>query len=216
MFSDIQICFLFVMVRNKLQEIGFPPYFEGEDVEKKSTSSSSTFVRVSSLDLSGNVTLHIHSKPLDRPIVEDVKFDLKAIAELNSILRRRALIGSGGRKGSTTDEVYEIIEQYFESKIFQLLQHTALDLSKSFLKGDPLNSSDTVQTTKKLVIGARDKLVQYGIGAGAKTGERMWQVIGDSLRKRGIDLGKVVQTLNEVFEVDEDFVDDQEEEGREL
>eukprot|EP00978_Attheya_sp_CCMP212_P025630 scaffold82814_cov52-Attheya_sp.AAC.2 len=205
------------MVRNKLQEIGFPPYFEGEDAEKESnSSSSSTFVRVSSLDLSGNVTLYIHSKPLDRPIVEDVKFDLKAIAELNSILRRRALIGSGGRKGSTTDEVYEMIEQYFESKIFQLLQHTALDLSKSFLKGDPLNSSDIVQTTKKLVIGARDKLVQYGIGAGTKTWERMWQGIGDCLRKRGIDLGKMVQMLNEVFKVDEDFEDDQEEEGREL
>lgn len=169
--------------RNELEDAGFPPAME-DSYDQQPASESSTFVRIGSIQLSGNVTSEIRSRPLDRSIA-DVAFPMNAFDELNAQIRNvsEANLVATGRRGCTTDQLYDLIRAYFMGKLRKFLQETAYDASAGSLSED---GSKTVQEAKKLFASARTAVKRYADDASKKTGDNIEDSLASRLEKLGV------------------------------
>lgn len=192
---------------NELKDVGFPPALlvTPDDVPPTpSKKSTSTFVRVGSVDLSGHVVLRLHSRPLDQPVVPDLILDLDSLDELNSLIRSESSKkkDAGERRGCTTEDLYNIVQSYFAAKIRSLLSAAAVDLASSAL--DPDRESDTVREAKRVVSGlasgARDAFGKYASGAQGETEERIRKKVAERLARWGIG-EEEMETMREVTRV---------------
>lgn len=134
---------------NELQDAGFPP----ELLVGESTGPSSTFVRVGSMDLSGNVRAIIRSLPLGgREICPPLQFDMDSLdADLTALLEAGA--SNNGRRGVTTDELSGLLQRYFSDKLRDIVKSTALDVF--------LDEKDVTEQAKNIVSDASKAVLGY-------------------------------------------------------
>jgi hypothetical protein len=119
--------------RNKLKESGFPPSLHTDEAQavptKGGTTEQESFVRISSIDFSGNITCTLKSRPLKKDVAV-IQFDLDALDELDRLIRSRSeenLINTG-RRGCTTDEIYKILKQFFGRQLKDLAASNVEDI----------------------------------------------------------------------------------------
>lgn len=124
------------------------------NIDEVGTSSTvaSSFVRIKGLELSGNVTLRVTSRPLGgEDIVPPLAFGLEALDDLSEQIQREANVAAErGRRGCSTDRAYDIVVKYFLRKLQQILASTAFDIS---LLGKDATSIQKLQQIKSTAEG---------------------------------------------------------------
>ena len=155
-----------------------------EEYYGDSSAPSSTFVRIGSIQLSGNITSEIKSRPLDRTIA-NMTFGMNAFDNLSKEIRQvsEANLAATGRRGCTTDQVYDIIRAYFMKKLRKFLKDTAYDVSAGSLSED---GSTTVKEAKKLFASASNVIKSYADDASKKTGDNIQESLASRLDKLGV------------------------------
>jgi len=171
----------------ELNEMGFPPKIlwddtQSSDVGKNTESQSTSFVRIGSIDLSGNVTLKIRSRPLEKDIVPQLILDLGMLDDWNQRIIQSA---SKSKRGCSTDEIFTLMVEFVQEKVDQLLEDVALDLFTNFILEDDIRKSRIVQHGKKLVQGLQDSAEQYMKDLAERTGTKIGQRIADKLNTWG-------------------------------
>lgn len=158
--------FVSFICRNELADIGFPP----ELYDSTDTSASSTFIRIGSIQTTGQVRLKIRSRPLDKDMVEDIIFDLRKIQEIDDQIKTASKVARQrtGRRGIQTDHLYEIINNYFNFQIQQFLKVALADIALGALNGE---NSETIKGAKKLFSTAIDIGMKYTKDIGDKADE---------------------------------------------
>jgi len=161
---------------NELDEIGFPPKMY--DIVKKSsgyvrTSAASSFIRIGSISTTGEVRLHIKSRPLEKDLIPPVTFNMNFAKIINQEIQaasKRAQSDSlDERRGCTTEEVYQIIQSCFGQQAQDILKLVAGDLTMAAFKG----SSRTVTDAKRVWSGVKDVAAKYAKDVGDKTGREL-------------------------------------------
>jgi hypothetical protein len=181
-------------LRNDLKKAGFPPEFPEED-PKKSTDTTSSFVRIGSIDLSGAITATLKSKPLKKDI-STVKWDLNAFDVLDKEIRKLSKKNKAelGRAGCTTDELYALIQTYVGRKLREFLTTDMLvDLSAQGGKG----MTDTVT---KVAGSAKQTALKYVNDAGEWMGEKMHDKLAERLGAWGQSLDKFDEVQKPLLE----------------
>jgi len=167
--------------RNELDAHGFPPMME----EFYDTSApSSTFVRIGSIELSGNAIMEVRSRPLNRSIA-NITFGMDAFDDLNAQIRNisDANLDATNRRGCTTDEVYTILQNYFVEKLRRFLKDTVYDVTRGSLSDE---ESNTVREARKLFASTSSVVKSYAGDAGKKTGESIQESLASRLEKLGV------------------------------
>lgn len=193
--DDIDICVEFLNILltktnwNVLQDAGFPPKLLIDDSSDE-TSSGSTFVRFGGIKFGGEVKLQIRSRPLDQKLCEDIVFDLQMLDDFSRKVNEVATkdVSSkekGGRKGCTTEELYDIIEKYFRKKTQKIVKETAMDIINSKLSSN--TDSQTVRNAKRTFIGVKDNVSIYARKVRDKTSNQMEQVVSQKLENWNLD-----------------------------
>eukprot|EP01083_Nonionella_stella_P259043 884779_1 len=161
---------------NELDDTGFPPKMY--DMVKSSsgyvrTSAASSFIRIGSISTTGEVRLHIKSRPLEKDLIPPVTFNMdiaKIINQEIQIASNRAQSDSlDGRRGCTTEEVYQIIQSCFGQQAQDILKSVAGDLTMAAFKG----SSRTVTDAKRVWLEVKDVAAKYAKDVGDKTGQEL-------------------------------------------
>jgi len=183
---------------NELKDIGFPPTFydyketDNDTVNnKQSKSLLSTFITIGSIDLSGKVVLRVQSRVLDKKVVDDVEFDLDKLDVINENIKNTAseAMKKNGRKGCTTDEIYDILQSAFNGILQQLLKSTLMDLAWSAVNGN--SESKALHEGRKAFLGAKGSILGYVKNVEDKTKKDFSQNLGDlGLNANDIDLAK--------------------------
>ena len=189
--------------RNELDDAGFPPAMKDSDPASStssvaaSRSNGSTFVRIGSIDLQGNVTTEIFSRPLDRRIA-NIGFSMDSLKELNDEIRRtsEANLAATGRRGCTTDELYTILSNYFMRKLRSFLSETVYDVTTGALSDE---GSNTVREAKRLVSSANDVIRGYVSEASKKKGDDLQDSLANRLERFGVPSSK--EKLNALREI---------------
>jgi len=142
---------------NELSDIGFPPQLYDED----DITGGQTFVRVGGIAMKGEIRLKLRSRPLDKDIHEDIVFDFGNLRDLSKQISAVSKVAyeKTGRRGCTTEELYDIIQSYFNRQIHQLVKSTALDIALGVLK--PENGGKTAKDAKKILSIGRDVAMRY-------------------------------------------------------
>ncbi len=155
-----------------------------EEYYSDPSAPSSTFVRIGSIQLSGNVTSDIKSRPLDRTIA-NMTFGMNAFDNLSKEILdvSEANLAATGRRGCTTDQVYDILRAYFMKKLRKFLKDTAYDVSAGSLTED---GSTTVREAKKLFASASNAIKSYADDASKKTGDSIQESLASRLEKLGV------------------------------
>lgn len=169
---------------NELEEAGFPPRMEDYYSDYDASAPSSTFVRIGSIQLSGNITSEIKSRPLDRTIA-NMTFGLHAFDNLSKEILQvsEANLAATGRRGCTTDQVYDILRAYFMKKLRKFLKYTAYDVSAGSLREE---GSTTVREAKRLFASASNVIKSYADDASKKTGDDIQESLAGRLEKLGV------------------------------
>ena len=196
---DISFCFLtllrffhyyYLFDRDELNDLGFPPemmYLPDSDTAD-SAAASYDFIRIGSLDIKGQVALHTRSKPLQRPLSDDIVFKLDVIRELNQRIRLLADQNTKRlkRRGCTSDEIYEIFQSFFSSKVKEVIKLAVEDLAAGTL--DPTRDSRVVNESKRIASSARAALLKYADAVESLSKEK----IKERLRVKGEDDDSIV------------------------
>lgn len=163
--------------RNDLKKNGFPPELPEEDPKKRGKSGSS-FVRIGSIDLSGNVVALLKSRPLKKDLAE-VKFALDTFDTLDEQIKSQSLenLAKTGRRGCTTDELYALIQAYVGGILKQVLTDTLADVS-----GGGTKTHDTVDRVVKLT---KKSVSKYFSDTGEWTGEQVQNKLAEQFEKWG-------------------------------
>ncbi|KAG7362186.1 hypothetical protein IV203_025852 [Nitzschia inconspicua] len=166
---DILVEFLNIVLSrnnwNNLKDSGFPPSMYTDEVDPvpttEETNVQDSFVRIESVDFSGNITCTFRSKPLKKEIAV-LQFDLDSFDEVDRQIRERSddnLIQTG-RKGCTTDELYDIVKSFFARKIKEMAASNVEDAlngrEMSTLQGIKRAWSSTSNSATGYVDDARD------------------------------------------------------------
>ena len=167
-----------------MKKMGFPPQFPEKDPstvppQQQKNDSTSSFVRVGKIDLSGDFSVILLSKPMKKDL-GTFKFSLDTFDELDSeisLLSKKNLV-ENGRKGCTTDELYALIQRFFGRKLRGLLLEVAQDLSNE-------EGSKTTESVNKIVRSARGSVLKYANDAGAWTGENIDKKMSEKLARWG-------------------------------
>lgn len=166
--------------RNVLKDGGFPPSMYTDEVEpvstKEGTPVQDSFVRVESVDFSGNITCTFRSRPLQKDIAV-LQFDLDAFDELDRKIREQSdenLIQTG-RKGCTTEELYSIVKTFFGRKIKDLAASNVEDV----LQGRELS---TLQDIKRAWSSTSSSAAEYADDAKGWTEEKLQGKLTDIIR----------------------------------
>ena len=110
--------------------------------------TSSSFIRIGRLAISGNMTLRTISRPLGgKDIAQPFYFDLKALTDLTTQLERAAIDeepGSRQRRGCTVERAYDIVTAYFLRKLEQILAKTVFDVSLFGKASAPMQKANSL------------------------------------------------------------------------
>lgn len=168
--------------RNDLKKNGFPPELPDEDPTAKKRSKAKkkeSFVRIGSIDLSGKIVAQIKSRPLKKDLTE-VKFALDAFDPLDEQIKTQSLenLAKTGRRGCTTDELYNLIQTFVGSMIKQALAETFEDVA-----GGGTKTFDKVDNVVKLT---RKSVTNYINDAGEWSEGQIQDKLNQSLAKWGV------------------------------
>jgi hypothetical protein len=174
---------------NELNEHGFPPTLAvSETTEAPSSAketSKSSFVRFSSIDLSGNATIEVASRPLGKDIGV-LTLDMDATDSVNAKIRELSKLnkGSTGRAGCTTTELADLLQSYFSHHIRTFLSSSLKDLAS-----DP---GFAVRGADRLLIKTSDTIMGYAGDASRKTGEEIQDAVVNRLSRWGLNADQIV------------------------
>ena len=111
---------------NELKEAGFPP-----KLKTRRRRHRDSFIRFRDVDLSGNITVRISSRPLDREM-DVVVMEMDRINDLGLLIRRlsrrRYLLSR--RRGCTPEELATLLRKHFDEKINRFVSRAASDITK--------------------------------------------------------------------------------------
>ena len=182
------ITFINYFCRNVLQEAGFPPKLLTDD-SSDGSSSGSTFVRIGGINFGGEIKVQIRSRPLDQKLCEDFVFDLQMLDDfsrrVNEVATKEVSKEKGGRKGCTTEELYDIIEKYFRKKTQKIIKETAMDIINS--KISPNTDSHTIINAKRTFVGVKDNVSDYAKKVRERTSNQMEQAVSRKMENWNID-----------------------------
>ena len=168
--------------RNELkEEAGFPP----DLAEYQSSPTASTFVRVGRLDLSGRFRAILRSGPLDRELCPPFALDFKSMKELSRAIQRASQKAKTvtNRPGVTTEQLYEILQEFFTTAVKNMLASSAYDLLANQFQED---DTPTVREGKKLLADVSAAIVNYATDVGQTTTDRLQSHVVDRLEKLGL------------------------------
>jgi hypothetical protein len=173
--TDHFVLLPFVKPRDKLQKNGFPPEFS----EEESSSVTSSFLRIGSIDLSGTVIASLQSRPLKKEITS-IKFDLDTLDPLDRDIKNQSMenLATLGRRGCTTEELYSLIQKYFGRMLRETLSDVLEDLAADGGKGKMEEVNRVVNLTK-------DSIAKYVDDAGDWTGEQVQKKLAEQLDEWG-------------------------------
>jgi hypothetical protein len=169
---------------NELKERGFPPTLAVlETIETPSSSketSTSSFIRFSSIDLSGNATIEVASRPLSKDIGV-VTLDMDVTDRVNAKIRELSRLNkaSTGRAGCTTTELADLLQSYFSQHIRKYLSSTLKELASD--PGSAIRGADHLLTTTS------DTILGYAGDASRKTGENIQDAFANRLSRWGLN-----------------------------
>lgn len=172
------------MRRGELSAAGFPPAMMSESSET-TDSEDYSFVRIGSMDLSGNLRAVIRSRPLDHDVCPPWILDLDSFDEWNDELRRlsKENLAESGRRGCTTNQFYDWAGKYVGDKLRSVLTSTAYDLAtQPFAEQD----TDTVVRAKGLFAHARRVVKSYALQATSKGGRELQDSVKLQLDSLGL------------------------------
>lgn len=163
-----------------MEDIGFPPQFY--DLDAPQHAELPTFVRIGSIRMLGELRLKIRSRPLDKQLVEDIVFDMGRLKELSNLINSASQRAEKetGRRGLETQELYDIINAYFNRQIKQFVKVAAADVVIGAINPD--EGGKTVNDVKKIFSGAVNAAVKYSKDVGSKADE----TIENNLKNLGI------------------------------
>jgi hypothetical protein len=157
---------------SELNDAGFPPTL----TTGRRGRHQEAFVRFHDIDLSGNVTVRLTSRPLDREIgvismnmdqLNDLGLTIRQLSESNFHRSRR--------RGCTPEELEILLQTYFARKVKRFLQTAADEI-----KTDP---GKAIKTARRHARTAGGSAMRYAEAAGRKTGEDIHRTV--VTRKRG-------------------------------
>jgi hypothetical protein len=173
---------------NELKENGFPPTMAvSETIETPSSTkvtSTSSFVRFSSIDLSGNATIQVASRPL-RKDIDVLALDMDMTDNINAKIRELSKLNkaSTGRVGCTTTELADLLQSYFSQQIRTILSRSLKDLAS-----DP---SSAVRVADRLRTKTSDTILHYAGDASRKTGEDIQDAVANRLSRWGLNADQI-------------------------
>lgn len=191
---------------SELAKMGFPPKLvfdpNAEESPNDSDQTLSSFVRIGSLDVEGNIRVKVISRALDgKEICPDFVFELNKLHDLTDRIkyaseeeRRRT-----GRKGISTEELYNIIDEFFKHVLRKVLKSTAKDFARGAF--DPkYGNSKTVEETKRAFMGAKDMIDRYTRDVTDMAEKHVQSKLVDQLTKWGLsnDQMEVVKKASKV------------------
>lgn len=199
--EDVDILVEFVnliLTRNnwhELNSVGFPPKLYYSEEGSKSTASSA-FVRFGNIEMSGEVRLRVKSKPLEKNLIEDIVIDLRQLHSLSRQIQVAAKKSEEvtGRRGCSTEELYEILSKYFGDQIKKFLKLTATDLALNALIRDK-GESKTVNDVKRAWSGAVNAAMNYAQSVGDKAEGH----IDESLKQFGLGKDELNSVKDAIF-----------------
>jgi AraC-like DNA-binding protein len=120
--------------------------------------------------MSGEVRLRVKSKPLEKNLIEDIVIDLRQLHSLSRQIQVAAKKSEEltGRRGCSTEELYEILSKYFGDQIKKFLKLTATELALNALIRDK-GESKTVNGVKRAWSGAVNAAMNYAQSVGDKS-----------------------------------------------
>ena len=180
---------------SELGKEGFPPKMATEYVNPVSQqdlslppSASSSFIKIGGLDVEGSVRLKVVSRALGgKELCPDFVFEMKNLVELSDRIKYASeeSFRKTGKKGCTTDELYQIIEEFFKVKLRKLMQSTLTDIARGAL--DPkYGGSKTIEETKRVFAGARSTFDKYTKNVADVTGKRVENKLANQLSRWGL------------------------------
>lgn len=185
---------------HELQEAGFPPslYYDYQ----KMPSSNSTFVRIGSLQLGGDVRVHIESRPLHRPIVKDLKWPMETLGGLYAKIQAtsNANLASTGRRGCTTDELYDIVQDYFGERLKTFIKERVKDVAEVIQDvGMETAKTRTVDEARRIASSVGGVMKDYSEQAVQTTERNLEGSLAQKLTKMGIpSAGEKLAKLKEL------------------
>mmetsp|Transcript_42572 Transcript_42572/g.43138 ORF Transcript_42572/g.43138 Transcript_42572/m.43138 type:complete len:387 (-) Transcript_42572:329-1489(-) len=167
---------------SELSDIGFPPQLYDEDETVDSSSEASTFVRIGGIGVKGQIRIKLRSRPLDKDLCDDIVFDFDNLKTLSNQISAasKAAQKETGRRGCTTEELYNIIQSYFNRQIHQKIKSSAVDIAMGVYK--PESGGKTIRDAKKLFSIGRDVAMKYANDIGQKADEH----VDDNINNLGI------------------------------
>ena len=169
--------------RSELSDIGFPPQlYEEDEIVDSSSEAASTFVRIGGIGVKGQIRLKLRSRPLDKDLCEDIVFDFDNLKTLSNQISAasKAAQKKTGRRGCTTEELYDIIQSYFNQQIQQRVKSSAVDTAMGALK--PESGGKTIRDAKKFFSKGRDVAMKYANDIGQKAEEH----VDDNINNLGL------------------------------
>lgn len=147
--------------------------------ESSSSSDSSSFVRIGSLDLKGKVVANIKSRPLKKDLAE-AKLALDTFDALGQKIKTQSLenLASTGRRGCTTDELYTMVQKYVSGLIQDVLIEVLNDVAGGGTK--------TLDNVDKVVKLSKKNVSKYFNEAGEWTGEQAQNKLAERLATLGL------------------------------
>ena len=146
---------------------------------------TSAFLRIGSIYLSGAVKAQLRSRPLDRDIAPILAFELDLLDDLNNQIQRCSdfNLAQTGRRGCTTDELYELIQAFVTDKVRGFIASTAYDLVTN-----PFQPDDTraVRDVKHFISGATSSLLSYATDSSIVKERDIQQSVTNHLQNNGL------------------------------
>ena len=103
-----------------------------------------------------------------------------------------------GRKGCTTEELYDIIQSYFSRQIQQLVKSTAVDIAMGAF--NPEDGGKTMRDAKTLLSIGRDVAIKYVKEVGQKADEHA----DENLNNLGISRSDLNLLARNIFKTSKD------------
>ncbi len=157
-----------------------------DPVDKKSGDSNhgTSFVRIGSIDLSGNVIAKVKSRPLKKNLAE-VTFALDTFDPLDDQIKIHSLekLAKTGRRGCTTDELYTMIQSYIGGILKQVLADTVEDVA--------VGGGKTRDKVESVVNVTKKSISKYINDASEWSGGQVQDKLAERLKKWGVTTNKV-------------------------
>ena len=208
-FSAFQLLITFLLTfilrqskfRSELSDIGFPPQLYDEDeIVDSSSEAASTFVRIGGIEVKGQIRLKLRSRPLDKDLCEDIVFDFDNLKTLSHQISAasKAAQKKTGRRGCTTEELYDIIQSYFNQQIQQRVKSSAVDTAMGALK--PESGGKTIRDAKKFFSKGKDVAMKYANDIGQKAEEH----VDDNINNLGLSRSDLNLTARGILNASRD------------